>query len=60
MRLASGQQAAQVVVAAEALRADVKVAEAERPLEKSPEPLHGLCAAGVAAGLDAGAFCADG
>src|SRR5580704_3135614 len=39
LRLASGQQAAQVA-AAEALRADAKVAEAEQPLEKSPEPLQ--------------------
>ena len=37
LRLASGQLAAQVV-AAEALRADAKVAEAEQPLEKWREP----------------------
>ena len=37
LRLTSGQLAAQVV-AAEALRADAKVAEAEQPLERSREP----------------------
>lgn len=38
LRLASGQLAAQVVAAAEALRADAKVAGGEQPLEKWREP----------------------
>ena len=38
LRPASGQQAARVVAAAEALRAGAKVAEAEQPLEKWRQP----------------------
>src|SRR3984957_3388630 len=38
LRLASERQAARVVAAAAALRADAKVVEAEQPLERWPEP----------------------